>query len=342
MSGESSSSTCEATTILPPVPDEIVRYPITGEEYGGRLFMFGKPDAENVVLLCGGYPDDQQVFVEMAARLAKEGNCFCGVACLVGYDSAADDRPWTSYRSQGYNFSEMTWSLRNAAKALREQSCNPKAKLTTIFHDWGSFIGAFYTHEALEEKDTLLSPDKIIYIDVMPMKLHPSCTQLKPAKRTTKEFITVHTYRYVFMAAHLIQRFLSQYLAAFFFLFVLTILSILGLVPSHPKDTARFTEKKVPLDRLIYMAFPYYHLAVQGAGKSYLPRLEETPVLYLYGADKSVQFHDDNLVNHLQEQKGCEVVAVNDTGHHLFLQKPDLCLSAIKRFILDTRTTIKS
>jgi pimeloyl-ACP methyl ester carboxylesterase len=309
MFGESSSSTCEATTILPPVPDEIVRYPITGEENGGRLFMFGKPDAENVVLLCGGYPDDQQVFVEMAARLAKEGNCFCGVACLVGFDSAADDRPWTSYRSQGYNFSEMTWSLRN---------------------------------EALEEKDTLLSPDKIIYIDVMPMKLHPSCTQLKPAKRTTKEFITVHTYRYVFMAAHLIQRFLSQYLAAFFFLFVLTILSILGLVPSHPKDTARFTEKKVPLDRLIYMAFPYYHLAVQGAGKAYLPRLEETPVLYLYGADKSVQFHDDNLVNHLQEQKGCEVVAVNDTGHYLFLQKPDLCLSAIKRFILDTRTTIKS
>lgn len=107
-----------AADIAPtPSPDKVIYYPIVGDDKGGRLFVFGKSDAPNVVFFCAGYPDDQGSFSALAERLAREANCLCGVACLIGYD---DYKPWTSYRPQGYSFEEMTLSLRTAAKILRQ------------------------------------------------------------------------------------------------------------------------------------------------------------------------------------------------------------------------------
>ena len=334
-----------STATIPP-PDKVVYYPIVGDDKGGRLFVFGKSDAPNVVFFCAGYPDDHGSFSALAERLAREANCLCGVACLIGYD---DYKPWTSYRSQGYSFEEMTSSLRAAAKKLRQESTCLKPKFTTVFHDWGSAIGALYTNQALEEKDSLVAPDQIVYLDVLPIKLHPSAQQLVPASKTLWESVTEVSYRIVLAKAFLIQRFLSSHLAILYFSVGFMILRALGLLPANSLDDEVMQEKMAgdtaSMSRKIYMAYPYYNmwLSVFQNKKVFadfhLPVLEETPVLYLYGAGKNIQFHDKNVETYLQEQakkdSRSNAIAVSDAAHWLHLQQPDICFDAIKNFILD-------
>jgi pimeloyl-ACP methyl ester carboxylesterase len=328
-----------------------VYYPISGDgnnENNGRLFIYGDKDAKNVVLFCAGYPDDQGSFSTFAQRLSKEADCLCGVACLIGYDDYPK-RPYTSYRPEGYSFDEMTVSLRAAAKALKVySSSNPGANFITVFHDWGSVVGAYYTNRALEEGDALVSPDKIVYFDVLPVKLHPKDTNtVAPASKTVYEQLVEVTYRIVLAKVFLIQRFISKYLAAFVFLLSFTILPLVGLVPKSPLDDKIMEQKKTSLFRIMYMAFPYYYMfrSMLGFAKDtflddfHLPLLQETPVLYLYGVDKGLQFHDENIVEYLQAEgkkkdSMSNVIAVHNAAHWLYLQQPDVCLKAVKDFIV--------
>jgi len=337
-------------TEAPPTPDKVVYYPITGDssdETSGRLFIYGNKDAKNVVLLCAGFPDDQGAFSSFAQRLSKEADCLCGVACLLGFDDYPQ-RPYTSYRDEGYSFEEMTTSLRAASKALKvNYSTNPGAQFITIFHDWGSAVGSWYTNRALEEKDALVSPDKIVYFDVLPVKLHPKDTNIvEPAKKTLYGMALELTYRIVFAKAFLIQRFLSKYLAAVYFVIMFTILPLVGLVPKSPLDQKVMQNSGKSLFRIMYMAYPYYYMfrAMFGleenvfANDFTLPLLDETPVLYLYGKEKSLQFHDENIVKYLAEQgkkkdSKCNVVGVANAAHWLYLQQPDVCLQAVKEFV---------
>lgn len=346
------TTTTMSTTSPPPAPDKVIYYPICGdgnEETSGRLFVWGKATAANVILFCAGYPDDQGSFSAFAQELSKEADCLCGVACLIGYDDYSE-RPYTSYKQQGYTFDEMTLSLRAAAKALKEDySTNPIAQFVTIFHDWGSCIGAWYTNRAFEEKDALVSPDKIVYFDVLPIRSHPKDVNvIMPSKKTMRHTILEVTYRIVLAKAFLIYRFLSKYLAAFYFVAMFAILPLVGVIPKSPLDDKIVQEKMACLFRIIYMAFPYYNMfrALVGLDRDmfieefHLPLLDETPVLYLYGKDKALQFHDEAVVKYLEEQgkkkdNKCRVVPVSNAAHWLYLQQPEICLKAVKDFILD-------
>lgn len=336
----------------PPAPDKVVYYPISGDgsdKTSGRLFIWGKADAANVILFCAGYPDDQGSFSAFAQQLSKEAGCLCGVACLVGYDDYPE-RPYTSYKQEGYTFDEMISSLRSAAKALKVYySTNPSAQFVTILHDWGSFIGACYTNRAFVEKDVLIMPDKMVYFDVLPMRSHPKDVNVvMPSKKTIHHTILEMTYRIVLAKAFLIYRFLSKYLAAFYFVVMFAFLPLIGLVPKNPLDDKIVQEKMTSLFRIIYMAYPYYNMvrAVVGLDRNmfieefHLPLLDETPVLFLYGKDKGLQFHDEAVATYLEKQgnkKGnsCRVVPVSNAGHWLYLQQPQVCLQAVKDFILN-------
>lgn len=182
------------------------------------------------------------------------------------------------------------------------------------------------------------------------MKLHPSVEQLDPASKTVLEIVTELSYRIVFAQAFLIQRFLSRHLAILYFIVSFIILGLLGLLPANKLDDKLMEEKmakETTLSRMIYMAYPYYNMCLSiiyenglGFGSNFhLPVLGETPVLFLYGASKKLQFHDSNVETYLQEQakKGnrSNAIAVSDAAHWLYLQQPDVCFDAVEKFILD-------
>jgi hypothetical protein len=77
-----------------------IRYPIPGNDTGGRLILYGDANAPQILFFCGGFPDDCRSFGPLAERIAAE-NALCGVTCLPGFDY--DDNE-TKFKEHGYSF----------------------------------------------------------------------------------------------------------------------------------------------------------------------------------------------------------------------------------------------
>ena len=75
----------------------VVSYPIVGNDKGGRLSVFKKLDAPNIVFFCAWYTYVHGSFSVLVKLLAQEANCLCDMAYLIAYDGY---KLWTSYRSQ--------------------------------------------------------------------------------------------------------------------------------------------------------------------------------------------------------------------------------------------------
>ena len=319
--------------------EEIINYAIPGNDEGGRLFVYGKKDAKHTVLFCAGFPDDCSTFLPLAQRLSSDCNCLCGVTCMPGYDTHDNLKP------QGYTFDEVVASLREATKTLRALSTNTSAQLTGIFHDWGSLVGAMCATRMNKEVAGYFS--KLVYFDVLPPV--PESSNVKEAKNLKKSLVSA-AYSTVLASSFAIQRFLSFYVAAPVCLIGFTMLGLLRLTPTGPIDAAIFEkrEPKLALRKMLYMAYPYFYMykaMILGQGQSAgcnLPSdLDETPVLYMYGTEKNIQFHDDNHLVWLKKEAAkkdskTRVVAVDKAGHWLYLQQPDTCYENVKSFIFES------
>jgi pimeloyl-ACP methyl ester carboxylesterase len=325
-----------------PTQDKIIAYPITGDERGGRLFLFGPTNATHVVLFCAGFPDDHSAFAPLAARFAKETGALCGVACLTGYDDCPE-KEWSSYRPQGYTMNEWAIDLRAAARLLREHSTNEAAKYVAVFHDWACIAGTMYLNRVIEEGDANTTPSKVVYFDVLPFKAHPNEPSPPTAeKKDFKSIITEWLYRYAFAITYWVQWRLSRHLATAIFLVSVVLLQVLGLSPGGKKDDETIQKNPKDTNRMIYMMFPYFHLLkelLKGhdmvAAGLHLPLLNKTPVLYMYGKDKRGQFHDANLADFVGTKKGSRAIGVDGAGHWLYLQQEDKCYEAVKAFIFE-------
>jgi pimeloyl-ACP methyl ester carboxylesterase len=325
-----------------PKPDRIINYPIPGDESGGRLFLFGRSSSQRIIFFCAGYPDDHSAFSPLAARLAKEADAFCGVTCLAGYDDCVE-KPWASFRPQGYGFEEWVQALRTAAKTFRQASnCNDKVVFTTIFHDWGSLAGSLYTNRAIEEKDSLLVPDQIIYFDILPSRSHKNePNRPQPQTHSLGHLVKENAYRITFALAFLLYHQLGKYIGMLVAKLGMLLLGVILTAMDIRMD--RFREMS-PL-RLVYMMFPYQNMVMDIAKAMvyktpsifkgfHLPLLQEVPVLFLYGASKPLQMHDQNVANFLYQHEGkSDSIGVQNAGHWLYLHQPDECFEAIRKFL---------
>ena len=327
-----------------------VPYTVGDDTKGGVLFLYGKPNASNVVICCAGFPDDHSIFLPFAQRLAKEGDCFVGVMCLPGYDDR-EEKPWTTHKKGGYTFDEMANTVRNAVKVLRAESTSEGAKLIGIFHDWGVVGGSMWANRSIEEGNQGLKPEKIAYFDVLPlMPLHQNEKPTPPSEITFYEHVLTLSYRTILAISFLLQTYVSRFLAYVFFQLGSGILFITKLGPlldiDNPIIAKSMSTKGV--QRIIHMAYPYknFFQEMSKGDKAFsevkLPKdLVKTPVLYMYGKEKRVHFHPDKHALKLlerEEKEGrskCKVIALKDAGHWLYVQQEDICLEAVKSFIRD-------
>jgi pimeloyl-ACP methyl ester carboxylesterase len=242
--------------------------------------------------------------------------------------------------------------MRESVKCLKAESSfqGGKAKFTAIFHDWGVIAGSQYTNRILEDVNADLTPDQLVLFDVL-LPPHPK-TENKPVvpKDTFRETAITISYRAAFASSFWIRRYISKSLAQVNFIFTSMILGLFGLNPCFDIDSKPIRDRKNPisLDRLVYMAYPYYNafkalftgtLKEVQSGASLPLDLKQTPVLYMYGTYKNIHFHDKSafklLQNEAEEGRRSKVVAVEDAGHFLYPQKPDICLEEVKKFIED-------
>lgn len=335
--------------------EQVLNYAIPGNDEGGRLVVFGNnKNAEHILFFCGGWPDDCGAFSPIAKRLAaaaadsgssnssSSSSMLCGVTCLPGYDTHHEN-----FKANGYTFDEAVASLREACKMLRTVvSTNPKAALTGVFHDWGSAVGAMFVTRMNEEFPGYYAD--LVYFDVLP----PAHKSLEiPRQVTLKKAVVMFSYTSLFATCNAIQRYLSFYLAVPVLTVGFGAITLLGLKPTRQIDADTFHAKEPRLSprKLIYMQYPYfnmYKILLSGGGKLdgmgfNLPvDAQKTPVLFLYGVEKNINYHDDNVIAWLEKEGAkdgskTKVVPVENAGHWLYLQQEDVCYEAVKKFVLE-------
>jgi hypothetical protein len=239
-------------------PRKICTYPICEHPKGGAVFFFGESDAPHLVLYCGGFPDDHELFLPFASRLASEANCLVGVTCLPGFDDREDDHPYTANKIDGYSFEEMVTAMREAFKVLKAESTfSGKAKLTGVFHDWGVVPGSMFTNRAIEEGNSSeICPDQIVLLDVMDFPVAPKTFSKYDL------FLSVF-YRIVLAVAFGLRRYTFPIVAQIYAAFAFTVVTLLPLLPTTSIDLpVTKLRKPLGLDRMVYMSYPYYNLLI--------------------------------------------------------------------------------
>ena len=344
---------------------KIITYPIPGNAKGGLLHIHGKP-SKNIILCCGGYPDDHEPFTPLARRLASEEECFVGITCFPGFDLDAYNKvKFDGYKRAGYDFDEVCASIREAVSQLFKQwkSNSPEEhddvspKFTVILHDWGVIPGLMFINRAIEEKSPY-SPNKIVLLDVltMPHKDYKDIPKQKdvpyPMRPSAYELAVAVSYRLAFASSFALLRFVSEVIGLINYAILYNILMLLRLNPTYGFDneyavTRRAAQANSPLAfycHLVYKCYPYYYMfkcLIQRKGFEdiHIPLdLKATPILYIYGKEKNINFHDWKSLAILEREErekrsDCRVVAVEGAGHWMYVQKLDVCLDEIRTFI---------
>jgi len=354
-----------------PKPNKMVKYPVgKHDDDRGALYLYGDPSCEKLAICCAGYADDHIVFQPFAQELSLKGSdgVFVGVMCLPGYDDRPQDgASWTTHNPDGYTFDDWSNAVRDAVKALRKESTYAggvsKTKFTGIFHDWGTIAGTIWMNRVLaeatannnKEDPEYFKPNNVVYFDVL---LGPSKstnqTEVVPKSSdviqpSTKSNICQWLYRVVLAKSFLLQRYISKYVAAVTFIVGFTVLELLGLGPLFPFDAKSIEplyKKNGPksIFRMTYMAYPYWSLFQPSKMKKTIEEWKlhenwkETPILYLYGTKKRTQFHDERSIKMLENSmkhktSTSRVIAVEEAGHFLYVQKPKLCVDAVYQFM---------
>ena len=330
-----------------PAPLKKVTFQIAEDPNGGIVFFFGNPNSSSIAIFCAGFPDDHENGQMFCSRLAKENESLVGLTCLPGYDDRPEKR-WHTHKPEGYTFDEMAGAIRGAVKVLRAESSNEKANLTAIFHDWGVIPGMMWANRSLED-DNAVSPDDIVLFDVLSpaQKFHKEVlpTFSKPSLHAI--FISIY-YRVIFAVAFALQSYLSNYLAMAFYLLGSWSMKLLPINPlSSDPDWKIINAREAAAgpSRIIYMGYPYFYMFKGIINKdsfladASLPKdLKKTPVLFLYGPDKRVQFHDKRSVFILEREakenrSRSKAIKVENAGHWLYIQQADLCLEEVKKFM---------
>jgi pimeloyl-ACP methyl ester carboxylesterase len=329
----------------------------------GRLLVYGNPQtATHLIIMSAGYPDNQQAFSPMANRLAAASGvgCLIGITCPPGYDDVLELK---EYPKNGFTFDDWVATLREAIKALRRYSQIPigQTTLTGIFHDWGVIMGCMYANRLAEEQnhDTSgLKLDRMIIFDVL-MPPHRRCEDWDRMQRYENKSLwsklSQMSYQVFLAGAFLCNRYFPQYLSLLYYMIGTACLQLLGMYPVSQADKDYIqkslnTNKMKELQRLWYMAYPYYQfwsLIFTGHLRDLLQQISlpkdlvETPVLYLYGASKPYDLSDANGVELLKQQQQAvgrhsRVVEVENAGHWLYIQQPDICYNAMQEFFQAT------
>ena len=254
---------------------------------------------------------------------------------------------------------EWVQSVRTAAKTFRQEATHAKVVFTHIFHDWGSVAGCTFANRVLEEKDPLLTPNQIVYFDILPFQAHKDEPKRPlPEQHFFWRKIIEMLYKLFFALAFFCYHRIGKYPGILVYGLSFRLQDVLGLIPLGQHDFDTIKSRKLDPSRMTYMTFPYHNAVVEilqlpsklykgifcsfytssVAMKSmetfHLPLLDQVPVLFLYGSSKRVPMHDQNVADFLYQHAGkSDSVGVPDAGHWAHLQQPDVCFEAVKKFI---------
>lgn len=347
---------------------KVLNYPIPGNPTGGILHIYGEPAAaQDVILYCGGFPDGLEPISDLAERLAtardgQDRGCYVGVTCYPGFDNKSfNEHKYAGFKKSGFTFDEVTCCVRDAADLLftehSKSVSSSKDECTTTFalmtHDWGVLIGHLFINRAIEEPSfTQHKPDRLVMLDVL-LRPNPYSNYrevlrgIEIYKPTRRDYLLSLSYRIAFAVSFAALQYISETVGLIVLAILRTVVfDILKLKPLQDFDGKHIKESAKDPWHFLYMMYPYYHMfqeIFKGSESVFaaatLPLdLKETPILFIYGAKKNVMLHDYRSVALLEREEregfsGSHVVRLEDSGHWMYRQEPEVCESEIRKFL---------
>jgi len=157
------------------------------------------------------------------------------------------------------------------------------------------------------------------------------------------------SYQTMFASTYVLQRYVSPYLGAAYMCIGFIFLRLLRMFPMNFHDYDHLISMyRRRLLQSTYMTYPYFNLwkaILTGQVHNALPGahmpldLAKTPILLLYGDDKSMPIHslDSQALLERECQMGnrSKVICFKSAGHWLYLQEADACFHRVKVFLND-------
>jgi len=358
MPSPSSSPSSRRATALLNLFFKAVPHDLLDLEGAGTLFVAGPTDADHLVLLCAGFPDDHSSLAPLARRLAERG-------CLVGVCSMPEfEREGPPLRPQGYTLDEIPQAFAQAAAALHAQSTRHSAlyagrssratSLSVVVHDWAIYPGLAFANNFGCDKLVLF--DVIHATDLMHSASDGTVSLCRPESLRHE---AIHLLYWASLGACF---FLWRRCAPVGWLCLYTVFFVAWLCPflsplgpldwggrafgptglrpwQEPNGEATASKAVTP-----YRCYPYFHaltLFADRAGRrralanvSLASALKRQPILYVFGEDKNAHWHTEAALDALRQTEGCSVVSVKGAGHWVYKQAPGPCFDAVERFIL--------
>lgn len=255
---------------------------------------FGTLDAPHVIVMLAGFPDHETSgWGDILTSLNdKDVRILC--LCLPEFENnCSNRRPW------GYTFDEIL-DLMHAT--INERLGEEKRKVTLFIHDWGAYTGLLYENRYPSRVE------KIVCFDVAAGISSGKSKLISP-------FFIVLLYQLWWAWAY----FLSQ--AVYKPLGFAVFLSYGLLVPKFLRPTS-LDKKDVPRPQneiVVDFLYPYYTFWKQaltsGNPKSLAPKRVSCPILFLYGLNKNVFFHNAKFLRDIEARDdGSKYVAL-DCSH---------------------------
>lgn len=264
--------------------------------------VFGNADAKTVIVFLAGFPDDEtsgwgDVLTHLQSSPDKYRLICC---CLPDFETAAAGRrrPW------GYSIDACVELLE---RTVDKTVPDPRQRVILCIHDWGSLVGMLYENRNPERVSSALIFD--VACSVGPGKAWPLFAGATP-------FFILILYQLWWSFSYFVGQMLSPRLGEFIFaLYSLCVPSFLTPVSVKRGDIPR-SRHEVSLEMCyIYYTFWRGMLTSDEVRKRQTPRRLSCPLLFLWGRDKNIMFHNSRFLAHVaQRTDGSRCVGI-EGGH---------------------------
>lgn len=275
----------------------------------------GEGGSGGVMVMLAGYPDDHRVWAEMADHFKSKYRVV--IACLPDFDKT--DVP---SRKQGWRVEEVDAAL---DETIARAAPGKADRVTLVIHDWGCFYGYRYLSRHPEKVSKLVAMD-------IGAAARSSGGKDRPLFRASVQIAKLTIYQLWFAACFVIGNVLGYGVGdAVLFLFF-AIARVTGFF-----GPGTFSAGARPFSEIhCWQGYCYYYvwrkILFEGE-KPRMPYPKDTPMLYMYGADKHLMFHSDAFLERAKSSGGMASVRPFRGGHWFYRDDHDGVVEAMEAFL---------
>lgn len=277
---------------------------------------FGNVKGSKIIVLLAGFPDNETSGWGDVLEHFKTSPKFKDYRLICCCLPDMEDHPSVPRKPWGYSMDEMVALL---AATVDHLVPNKQTKVTLCIHDWGAHVGMLF------ENAHTSRVEQILCFDVA------SGVSKGKSNFFLGPFFLVLLYQLWWASAYIVSQLIHHSIGNAIFLSY-SIFVPAFLRPTRPEKLPR------PLkDINVSMCYPYYSFwkqALTTDRKKLAPKRLSCRVLFLYGVDKNVMFHNNKFLSDIDSRTDGSKYLALDAGHWMTRGDPSkICIHAIEEFL---------